>query len=131
FVCREHGLDADRLVSIDRRIEPTLYALYRCQVRIFEWQPLRFRNAAREEIGIDNPDGSSKVLNVRLIVGRAFSRAIRAGENPENRPLIVYECQLKRPASVIFLGDQQHSSETRIQNRQRTSCYSRQRYEEP
>src|SRR5207237_4696186 len=89
FGRREHRLHANRLINLDRFVEPRFDALNGCKIGIVEQQPFTLHDLLRQQVRIDDPDRSSPAFDVGSVVESALAGPVRAGDDPEDWPIRV------------------------------------------
>ena len=65
-------------------VKPSFNPLDSFEIGGGQLQALDIANARRQNIGIDDPDGAPKRLDVGMLIGAAFAGAVRAGDNQKD-----------------------------------------------
>ena len=74
-------------MGVNRGIEPRLNSFDRLKIGSSRSKPLNFANAPCKEIRIDQPNRLSESLDLGVEKRTAFARAVRAGDNEEERAI--------------------------------------------
>ena len=87
LVGRQHGFNPDGLVRINRCCEPLFDSVQRIAVCSEQIETFALSDSRSQRIWVNDPDRTPEALDLRLVVERTLTRPIRAGYDPQRRPV--------------------------------------------